>query len=146
MQRNDLAGVDIDDSGAGIAAERRRIVGQRVHQRLEALDLIARPYSAGLQTFNIVRACKNAVLEVKVAARVPSGIADSNDLMADELFWRFDRQVERGNPTETVDAEQRHVPIGMNHFDAVNLQIAGAIVRWCVDLPLEVYRRVARLI
>ena len=76
MQGDNLSGREVDDAGAGIAAERRTVMRGRRDDLAEAFGRRAAMEFAGLQPFHAILLVEQLVLLVDIVARIEGRISD----------------------------------------------------------------------
>ena len=117
MERHHPAGARLDHRRAGIAAQRRAVVGERLDLLAEAGDGAAREQLAGLEALDVEQIAEDAALDLDVvAARIEGGIADDDDVEVGGAGGvAVARQGERADrDRDALDPQQRHVPPGVD--------------------------------
>src|SRR5215510_55221 len=113
---------------------------------LEALELYAGPDSAGLKALDVVLAFKDAVLKVQIVSIIPARIADHHDVVTNKIFGTSNGQRQRRTSSLSRYAQNRHVPVWVNHQNVDDSEIRRPIILGSVDLALEIDGRSPGLI
>jgi hypothetical protein len=123
MQRQHLAGLQIDHGRAGVAPERRAVVGRRGDHLAEAGRRRAALQFARLQALDSVSAAEELVLDRHRVASVERRVADDEDLATGEVAGILQRQAQRlVSRRQAIDPDDRHVPVRVDHHDLTHPQ------------------------
>ena len=90
-------------------------MGRGRHLVFEALDRASSPNEARLQPFDVINAAENLILDGGIVARIKRGVADDRNLAPNRIFRVHERKHERRMSVQTVDPQERHVPMRVDH-------------------------------
>src|SRR6516164_8305455 len=113
---------------------------------IEALHLDAGANDAGLEAFDVIDAAEDLVLKSNLVARIERRVADDNDIAIYQFLRRTHRQSKHPFGWQPVYSQQCNVPVRVDHLDAADGEVGGAVVFRGIDLSLVVYGRVAGLV
>ena len=123
MESQHPACTGIDHRRSRIAAKRRAVMRCGGDHLAEALNVGSLAKLSRLEALDVVDAAEHRILHIGIVAGIERRKTDDGDVAVRHVFGMFERKRQSGGCLlQSLDPQQGHVPIGMDHHHLAHLE------------------------